>query len=186
MIDNSYFIEGILNSDERVIREIYTSYFSHVLSFVMKNNGNREDAEDVFQAALLQISARIKVRELTTINSPFGGYLFGACKNLWRRELKKKIKRVTTYEKVELVNEVSEMADAVLEQEKWDLFEEKLMLLSETCKELMKLFFLKMPYRKIQTMFSYSSEDVARQRVFKCKKRLIELIRRDSRYGSLK
>lgn len=186
MIDNSYFIEGILHSDERVIREIYSRFFSHVLSFVMKNNGSREDAEDVFQAALLQISARIKVRELKTINSPFGGYLFGACKNLWRREIKKKIKRVTTHEKAELGSEVSEMVDAVLEQEKWDLFEEKLTLLSETCKELMKLFFQKMPYRQIQSMFSYSSEEVARQRVFKCKKRLIELVRRDAKYNSLK
>ena len=185
MRHNKYFIEGVLNSNERVISEIYNDYFPGVLKFIMQNKGTKEDAEDVFQAAMLQISARIRKRDLA-ITHTFGGYIFGACKNLWRRQLKKERNRVTISENPELISDPANLADALLEQEQWDLFEEKLEMLSDNCKKLIALFFKKVPYQEIMDRFSYSSQVVARQGVFKCKKRLIELIRKDKRYKRMK
>jgi hypothetical protein len=48
------------------------------------------------------------------------------------------------------------------------------------------LFFAKIPYSHIAKEHGYSSETVVRQRVFKCKNKLIELIKKDPRYKSLK
>ena len=47
-------------------------------------------------------------------------------------------------------------------------------------------FFKRTPYESIMEKMQYNSENVVRQRIFKCKKRLIELIRKDSRYQNLK
>ncbi len=185
MPDNQYFIQGILNSDERVITEIYTHSFPKVLKFVLQNKGQQVDAEDVFQKALMQISVRIKHRDLETIRSTFEAYLFTACKNLWRRELNKSKKTVTNDGVMELVSEESDMAYALLEQERWELFKEKLEKLSDNCKQIMMLFLKKVSYADMATQLSYSSETVVRQRVFKCKAKLIASVKSDNRFKNL-
>ena len=45
-------------------------------------------------------------------------------------------------------------------------------------------FFLK--YAEIVSLYKYASQLVARQRVFKCKSRLIQLIQKDRRYTQYK
>ena len=45
--------------------------------------------------------------------------------------------------------------------------------------------FAKVGYQKIVEAFNYASQVVARQRVFKCKNRLISLIKKDERFKSL-
>ncbi len=186
MPDNNYFIQGILNANEKTIAEIYTRFFPKVVQFVHQNKGQKVDAEDVFQKVLMQISARIRCRELQVIHSTFEGYLFTACKNLWRRELNKRKNRVTNDGVIELVSDESDMAYALLEQERWELFREKLNQLSENCKQVLILFLKKVSYADIVDQLSYASETVVRQRVFKCKTKLIKVIKADIRFQNLK
>ncbi len=185
MSDNTYYIQGILDSNENVITDIYIRFFPKVVKFILQNNGQQVDAEDIFQKVLLQISARIRIRELQTINSTFEAYFFTACKNLWRRELNKK-KRVTNIDVKELVSEELDMAHALLEQERWELFKEKLEKLSDNCKEILTLFLKKVSYADMVKKMSYTTETVARQRVFKCKAKLIKIIKADDRFDKLK
>jgi len=184
MKNNEYFINGILHSDEKIITDIYSIFFPKCLKFVLQNKGQQTDAEDIFQKVLMQISARIRCRELKTITSTFEAYVFTACKNLWRRELNKK-KRVTNVEVKELVSEESDMAYALLEQERWELFKEKLEKLSDNCKQVLTLFLKKVSYADIVIQLSYSSETVVRQRVFKCKSKLIKNVKSDERFKNL-
>ena len=133
----------------------------------------------------MQIAVRYR-RESFEIKSSFEAYLFTACKNLWRRELNKTKTRVTDDGVMELKSEERDMALATLEQERWELFTEKLELISENCKKVLQLFFAKVSYSEIVKRLGYNSETVARQRVFKCKTKLMQTITNDQRYNSLK
>ena len=75
---------------------------------------------------------------------------------------------------------------SIIEQKKWELFTEALQKLSDNCKAILGMFFAKIPYAKIVEKMNYSSETVARQRVFKCKNKLKDIIKKDSRFKSLK
>lgn len=77
------------------------------------------------------------------------------------------------------------MAYALLEQERWELFKEKLEKLSDNCIQVLTLFLKKVSYADIVTQLSYSSETVARQRVFKCKAKLIKSVKSDERFKNL-
>ncbi len=178
---NEFYLDGLLSGDEIVIDHIYKKAFPQVIAFIKRNKGTYEDAEEVFQDALFQLIARLKVRKFE-IKSTFDGYLFTVCKNLWRKELNIRKKRVRNDGIVELVSEESKHSSFILEQERWELFEEKIQQLSENCMKLLKEYFNKVPYGIIVKKFNYSSENVAFQRIFKCKKRLANLIKKDSRY----
>ncbi|SHI68857.1 RNA polymerase sigma factor [Aquimarina spongiae] len=178
-------LKELASGNSSVIQELYSSVFPKIRSFVVKNNGDPTDAEDVFQKALLQLIARYKTKSFV-IESSFDGYLYGACRNLWRRELKKQKRVVTKPDTIELVREEDDMTMAVLEQEKWELFQEKLKELSDNCKQLLGLFFQKVPYKEIVDKLGYSSDNVVRQRIFNCKSQLTKLIKSDSRYKQIK
>ena len=182
--NNQLYLKALCSGDEKVILEIYSKCFPEVQRFISKNNGNHEDAEEVFHNALFQLTARYKVRNFE-IKSTFNGYLFTVCKNLWRKELNRRKKEVRNDGVVELVIKKEDHSTLILEQERWELFEEKMELLSENCKKILIDHFDKVPYSEIVQKFKYSCENVAFQRVFKCKKRLAELIKKDSRFKEL-
>ena len=107
------------------------------------------------------------------------------CKNLWLRGLNNRKKEVRNSGIVERTADNHRTIVSILEQERWDLFEEKLESLSDNCRALLNDFFNKVPYSMIVEKFNYSCENVAFQRVFKCKKKLAELIKSDRRFQEL-
>ena len=184
MTDNSFFLKALINNDSQVIETIYKVNFFKVRTFIIKNNGQQQDAEDIFQKALLQLAVRYK-KEKFIINTSFEAYLFTVCKNLWRRELNKSKIKVTNNDFVEPKDNNEDIAMAVLEQKRWELFTECLELISENCKQILKLFFAKVPYAEIKEKFNYNSETVVRQRVFKCKNSLKSYVKKDKRFKHL-
>lgn len=178
-------LQNLAEGRKEVIKELYLSVFPKVSGFIMKNNGNQLDAEDIFHKVLLQLIARYKVNAFM-IEGSFEAYIFSACRNLWRRELNKQKRIVTNDKVIELSNEADDMTMATLEQEKWELFQEKLAELSDNCKRLLELFFQKVPYKDIVSKLGYNSDNVVRQRIFNCKSQLTKLIKKDSRYNQIK
>lgn len=179
------FLKNLSQGKQEDVILLYEKVFPKIQRFILSNNGRTEDADDVFQKALLQLIVRYK-KEAFEINNSFENYFFMACKNLWRRELNTSKFTVNDQETIENFCDNTNMAFAIVEQERYDLFTEKLASLSDNCKELLKLFFKKTSYKEIMQKFDYNSENVVRQRIFKCKKRLTELIKKDSRYQNLK
>lgn len=184
MADNSYYLNALVENKSDIIKAIYMDNFFKVRAFIVKNKGQKQDAEDIFQKALLQLAVRYKKQKFV-INTSFEAYLFTVCKNLWRRELNKSKIKVTNNDFIEPKDDNEDIALAVLEQKRWELFTESLDLISDNCKQILKLFFAKTPYAAIMSKFNYNSETVVRQRVFKCKNKLKELVRNDKRFNSL-
>lgn len=182
--NSQHYLIGLSKGDDAVIQDMYKKFFPKVRNFIIKNKGAVTDAEEVFQDALFQLSVRMKVNTIE-IQSSFEGYLFTVCKNLWRKELNAKKKWVRNDDVVTLKDESQSIAETIVAQERWDLFQEKLELLSDNCKQLLKMYFKKTPYDEIVEKFNYSSENVAFQRVFKCKKRLTDLVKSDLKYKKL-
>lgn len=178
------YLKALLSNDAKIINKIYSDNYGKVFSFIVKNKGNKDDVSDIFQNALLQLTIRYRKAPFT-INSSFEAYFFTVCKNLWRRELHKRKKRVTNSDLVELVDDDTDIAMATLEQERWELFNEYLEKLSDNCRQVLKLFFKKVGYAYIVKQFGYNSETVARQRVFKCKNKLKEMVSKDKRFKNL-
>ena len=182
---NDRLANALLIGEAEKIEQIYQELFPKVCKYIVSNGGGEEDAKDVFQKGLLQLSLRLRAGRVK-INSSFEGYFFTICKNLWKREQKKTERRVTNENVLPLQDEAVELAQSALEQEKWELFHEYMESLAENCKRLLKRFFSKEPYQKVAQEFGYATENVVRQRIFKCKKKLKELIQKDSRYNELR
>ena len=179
-------ITALLNGDERTLRLLYDTLFPKIRSFIFKNKGAETDAEEIFHNALFQVICRAKVKGIQ-INTSFEAYFFTVCKNLWYQELNKRKKEVRNEGVFELKSEIgiNNHIESILYQERWDLFEEMFLRLSDNCQKLLKDYFNKVSYDDITQKFSYTTKNVAFQRIFKCKKKLTDLIKSDSRFKKL-
>ncbi|SEL16514.1 RNA polymerase sigma factor, sigma-70 family [Aquimarina amphilecti] len=182
---DDYLLQSLKSGNDKGIKEIYNRLYPKVKSYIVSHDGSEDDAKDVMQKALLQLSARAQ-DENFKITSSFEGYFITICKNLWRRASKLSKMRVTNEGVMDLVHEEREIALATYEQEKWELFQEKLLEISQNCREVLAFFFNKVPYVQIAEKLGYGSENTVRQRIFKCKSKLKEAIHADMRYNELK
>lgn len=196
----SELLNGLISGDKEQILIIYQQLFPKVLQFVLRNKGTQQDAEDIFQKSLLQLIARFKLRDIPEIKS-LEAYLFTINKNLWRRELNKNewvtnsslaeqdsenTQKMSQKSNLSTIKAYEEEAVSLLEQERWELYKSCFEKLSENCRKILDFFFKKKPYSAFSDEFGYNSESVARQRVFKCKHRLTELIKSHTDFKRLK
>jgi len=181
MSDNEKYLDALLAGDEAVIKEIYTKIFPKVQYYIRSNKGFKADALDIFHDALMYIIISYKEKKLNI--KSFEAYLFVICKNLWKKKLKNKVMNSgldTLVEKEPAQNTQRK------QQEYMDFYIEKFQLLSPNCKEILGNYFNGWSYEELASEMNYSSINTIRQRVFKCRTKLIKLIKSDNRYQKLK
>ena len=72
----------------------------------------------------------------------------------------------------------------MIKEEKWKLFNQSFEQLGKDCKQLLKLFFEGNPMKTIAEVMGHSPAYVKLKK-FNCKKKLIDLIKKDQRYTEL-
>ncbi|MGB1282970.1 MAG: RNA polymerase sigma factor [Polaribacter sp.] len=184
MSESEIYLTALLEGNNKIISKIYTKFYPKVASYILRNNGREEEIQDVFQDALMYLIITHRKKSLKI--SSFGGYFFTVCKNMWKTSIKNKNKRVIKDGVVPLVNKETELSIHILEQQRLEFYQEMFQKLSSNCKEILGNYFNGMSYQEILEDLSYSSINTVRQRVFKCKAKLIQLIKKDSRYNIFK
>lgn len=181
MDNNERYLNALLTGDDRVIKEIYVQQFPKIQSYIVSNKGTKDDALDVFHDALLYIIVAYKERNISI--KSFEAYLYVVCRNIWKRKLKTKVinSKLDTLE-----NKATDLSLYILEQECFDFYIEKFQLLSSNCKEILGNYFNGWSYEELTESLNYANINTVRQRVFKCRTKLIELIKSDKRYQKLK
>ena len=89
-------IQGIKSGESFAVKFLVRDFLPVIRYFISKNNGNEEDAKDIFQDALFIIIEKIYNNDLV-LQGTLSTYLFAICKNLWLMALDKQ-KAAKNYE----------------------------------------------------------------------------------------
>ena len=54
-INEQALLKGLANDDTKAIETIYKDNFNMVQTFIINNNGNYDDARDIFQEAMIAL-----------------------------------------------------------------------------------------------------------------------------------
>ena len=180
MQDTERYINALINGEDSVIKEIYSKIYPKISFYVQSNKGESDDALDVFHDALMYIIVTQKERK-TTIQS-FEAYLFVICKNIWKKTLRN---RVIKTDIVTLEDKETNLSAFILEQQCFDFYVAKFNLLSENCKDILSSYFNGSTYEDLLIEYSYATINTVRQRVFKCRTKLTELIKGDQEFQKI-
>ncbi|MBW8327588.1 MAG: sigma-70 family RNA polymerase sigma factor [Prolixibacteraceae bacterium] len=189
MIDysNQELLNGILRNDTIVLQSIYKNFYSKINFFIKKNNGDDDDANDIFQEAIIIIYRKLKANDLV-LDCTFETYLYSVCRFLWLKQLER---RKLEKEKIKDNHEYNEdIYDDNLEKvvdlnDRYRLFQKHFANLGKDCQKVLQLYFDKVPLKSIAQIMGFKSEKYAKKRKFKCKEYLIKSIKQDLEYKKI-
>ncbi len=184
-LEDVEIIKGLANGNKKVIDYLYDHYFTDIFLFVKKNSGNLNDAEDVFQDALLLIYQKV-IHEKVVMHNGFQIYLFVVCKHIWIRKLnrQKNYKRILNEISVSGIN-LENIESSIEKVEKKKLYLDHIDLLSERCKEMIRLSESGKSLEEIAKILNIESVHYTKKVKYKCKERLIRSIKSDPRFYEL-
>ncbi len=180
-------LRGIRSNNDIILAHIYRSFFQQIKFYVNNNNGTTEDAQDVYQEALIVIYRKLITEDLKINNCSFNTYLYSVCKLLWLKQLEKKRIKIDEYAENE---EIIDMDDDIIEvyerSDRFKLFQKHFKSLQKDCQRVLTLSLEKTSLKDISKIMGYKSEKYAKKRKYQCKERLINQIKKDPKYNELK
>lgn len=180
-------LNGIRRNDTIVLQYIYKNFYSNINFFIKKNSGDDDDANDIFQEAIIIIYRKLKANELE-LECSFETYLYSVCRFLWLKQLDK---RKVEKEKIKDNHEYNDdIYDDSLEKitdlnERYRLYQKHFTNLGKDCQKVLQLYFDKVPLKNIAQIMGFKSEKYAKKRKFKCKEYLIKSIKQDLEYNKI-
>jgi RNA polymerase sigma factor (sigma-70 family) len=178
MTDNEIVEHLKNNRNDKVLGLLYKN-FPMIKKMITANGGKTEDAEDVFQEALVVLCMNAK-KPGFSLTSKLSTYIYSICRFMWKDELKRRNKLVFSYTDT-ITDTIDDNAfTAIQQEEQAKVAESVIQSLGDRCKELLELFYSgKMKLREIAAKMGYSSENTAKNQKYKCieaaKKNLKEL-----------
>jgi len=178
-------LRGIKERDTKVLTFIYDSYFQQIRAFILNNHGTIEDAQDIYQDAVLVIYQKLANDNLN-LTCSFNTYLYSVCRLLWLKNLEKKRLNNLYTEDLESFVIMGEDMYAEYEMvERFKLYQDHFKKLSFGCQKVLELFLARISLKEIARILGFKNEQYAKKRKFQCKEKLIQNIQNDPKFKEI-
>lgn len=174
---NSELLQRLVSSDSRIkneaVRCIYLQCSKSIVQMVLNNSGSEQDAEDIFQDALVILFIKVRKGEFK-LESSLKTYLFAVARNLWLKRLRKN--------RLPVPDDQPELAYSMetekFIQNKQLTVRRALEQIGESCKSLLQNFYFeKMSMSDIALKYDLGSEEAARNKKYRCMQKLIAFVK---------
>jgi len=181
-------LDDIYNgSGNKALEYLYEHTLSKVRKYVMKNSGLREEADDIFQDAVIVFFQQVKEKRFDP-QIHIEAYVYTVARNLWidRARREKRMLRYDYVGQFEHKTDHSDQLGMLIEKEKTNAMRAVFEMLDEKCQKILHYYlFEKRSMREISQLMGYSSEDVAKTNHYRCKQYLSKLVHNDKQLVTL-
>ncbi|MDO7885917.1 RNA polymerase sigma factor [Hymenobacter cheonanensis] len=162
---------ALLTDREQALTQLYARAFPLVQRHVGRHGGSAQDAQDIFQDALLLLYEQA-VGGTLVLTASASTYLVGIARNLWRHEQRRRAR--LPHETLPDGLELPAPAPAEAEVPVLDYVER----LGDKCKRiLLDFYYFQQPLAQITAALGYGSVRSATVQKFKCLERLRQAVR---------
>jgi len=186
-LSDEEIIAGLRKRDNRVLQYIYKNSFIPVKQLILNNAGSENDAEDIFQEALIILFKKLKDEEKFELSSAFTTYIYSISRLLWLKHLRN-IKRIEIdplnrdhEERIEF-EPPSPVQDKDL---RLAIYQRTLLLIPEDCQKILRLTAQDLTSSEIARQLGFRSEGYVRKRRHFCKEYLVNKIKEDADYQAM-
>lgn len=157
-------IEKLKENNEQAFKLLY-KYFPKIKSYLIGFGATKQEAEDVYHEALFILINKINDPQFE-LTSSVNTFLFSICKHKYislNREKKK------TFDLEYDPNIDLDLEAAILEDQKFERAQSAFQKLEESCRKLLKAFYVDgKRMKQIALDFGFSSDKVAKTQKYRC------------------
>ncbi len=186
-LSDEEIIAGLRKRDNRVLQYIYKNTYNPVKQLILNNAGSENDAEDIFQEALIIIFKKLKEDQKFALTSAFTTYIYSISRLLW-------LKHLRNIKKIE-IDPLSRDHEERLEFEppspvqdkdlRMAIYQRTLLQIPEDCQNILRLTAQDLTSSEIARTLGFRSEGYVRKRRHFCKEYLINKIKEDADYQAM-
>lgn len=177
-----YTDKEILNSiragkEDSALTFLYKKVLPKVKQYIKGNSGDEEEAFDIFQDAIMIFYKQVKTDKFKE-EYEIAGFIYSVSRNLWINRVKQKNRSVSMPEGIHLEDSGTGMLEGLITKEREEYIMKMLSELGDRCKELLLYsIYHKFSMKEICEKMGFSTEDAAKTRNYKCKQKLIALVK---------
>lgn len=148
--------------------KLYKDNFEKISVFVNNNSGRDEDAEDIFQEAMIVLVQKLRIDHFK-LTASINTYVFAICKNLWFKRLRDKNFHVSI-EDLHDIQFQNSITRAIEDETSYiEKLKGYLMKISDHCNRMMHdIFYKNKSIKEIQLEYGYTSIHNAQNQKHKC------------------
>lgn len=174
-INEKLLLQGLANSDKKAIETIYKDNYNMIQALVINNNGNSEDAKDIFQEALIVLYEKVQKGNFE-LNCQIKTFVYSVSRRIWLKRLMQQNRFTISDGHEQMVAIEEEMEDHEKRNAEFAIMEKAMNGLGEPCKSLLEAFYLqKRSMTEIASSFGYTNPENAKNQKYKCLVRLKKL-----------
>lgn len=167
LISDKILIEQLHAENEYAFRLLYKFYFSSIKSHILRNTGNAQDAEDIFQEAVVVLLQQIRKPDFS-LNVSLKTYLFAIAKNLWLKQLRQKKYRESIGSSLAIEAE-SFTVEIVSEPTREEKLMRWLLKISDNCQYMLRsLYFYQLSMESLMQTMGWKNRHTADNLKYKC------------------
>lgn len=171
-------LAAIKANDKKVMQQFYVYNFGRVKQFVLQNNGNTDDAKDIYQEAYLAVWRNIKMDKFDPKhNGALEAYLFQIARHKWLDHLRSlRYKNTASWKpEHEVLTNFEEIDDKTVERIR--SMKACFRQLGENCRRLLTRFYYDKESMKDIAEDMGWTEATAKNNKYRCMERLREMMK---------
>ena len=166
-LSENELIEQLRAGDNRSVDLLYRRFYPSVEYFVLRNNGDNDQASDLFQETLVVLLTSLRDPSFR-LTSSLKTYVFAISRNLWLKQLRKSA-RWTTLEAVDEERVATALADSESSPGVYQTVMSIMIKLTLRCMKLLSsIFFDQKGMTQIMKDDGYTSLHSAQNQKYKC------------------
>ena len=171
-------LDGILSANlNDVIFYIYRQYADYIVFNVASMGGGLQDGEDIFQETVVTFIDLVQRRKFRG-DSSIKTFLTSIAKHIWLNELKRRKSVNHRESRFSTERDQEQLFDSYEDQEIKAQFLTLLSQLGDSCRQVLTLFYYEnLTFAEIMEKMGYESEQVVRNKKYKCLRELTALVR---------
>ncbi|MCK9410643.1 MAG: sigma-70 family RNA polymerase sigma factor [Bacteriovoracaceae bacterium] len=163
--------------DDEALVMLFRQNQKAVSSYVLRNNGSQDDAEDVLQESVIILWERVK-RGRFEYSAKLSTFIFAVAKNVWSRKRMRKYREpATEFENSALDSGEQSALDSLIDSERSRLIASALEKLGDPCRMLLVLYYWEeRSQEEIALQMGFANAATVKSKKYTCMKMLENIL----------
>lgn len=166
-------VDLIRKGDEEALAILFEENRRPIYSYVIRNSGTVDDAEDMLQESLVILWERVRSGRYEYA-AKLSTFIFATVKNLWSRRLAKRRREYPTELDPEVHSDGNPSAlESIIDSENVELVRKALRKIGEQCRKLLTLYYWEeLSMEEIAASLGFANAATAKAKKYQCKEAL--------------